>query len=76
MMTAKEERTTSSRTEITYTVSAALVELRTGKLLKVGVHSGSGSRNEEHYMGFAEAPPAVPILATIMSDLGDALLDD
>lgn len=64
-----------SDTELSYTVSASLVDLHTGQVLKVGVHSGSDSRSEERQLGFAEAPPAAPILEKIMVSLGEEVLD-
>jgi hypothetical protein len=67
---------TTNETELTYTVSAALVDLRTGKLLKVGLHSGSASRTVTRNLGFAEPPPAAPILEGVMTELGEAVLDD
>jgi hypothetical protein len=67
---------TTNKTERTYTISASLFDLRTGKPLKRGVHSGSGSRTEKHYAGIAPAPDAVPILAEAMTDLARALLED
>jgi hypothetical protein len=67
---------TSNETELRYTVSASLVDLRTGKLLKVGVHSGSASRTVKHNLGFAEPPPAAPILEGVMTELGKEVLDD
>jgi hypothetical protein len=67
---------TVSDTELGYTLSASLVDLRTGKVLKVGVHSGSDSRKTERNLGFAEPPPAAPILEDIMVDLGEDVLDD
>ena len=76
MLIARERIVTSSSTEVAFTVSAALIDLRSGKLLRFGVHSGGGSRSEDRYMGFAEAPPAAPILAEIMRDLGNAVLED
>ncbi len=69
-----ETKKTSASTEIEYTLSASLVDMRTGKLLKVGVDSGSGSRREKRSLGYAEAPPAVPILESIMLELGDQVL--
>jgi hypothetical protein len=67
---------TANETELTYTISAALVDLRSGKLLKVGLHSGSASRTVTHNLGFAEPPPAAPILEDAMTELGEAVLDD
>jgi hypothetical protein len=65
-----------NNTELTYTVSASLVDMRSGKLLRVGVHSGSDSHTTARDRGFAEAPPAAPILEEIMSGLGESVLDD
>jgi hypothetical protein len=67
---------TTNETELTYTISAALVDLRSGKLLKVGLHSGSASRTVTRNLGFAEPPPAAPILEEAMTELGEAVLDD
>jgi hypothetical protein len=67
---------TSNETELSYTISAALVDLRSGKLLKVGLHSGSASRTVTRNLGFAEPPPAAPILEDAMTELGEAVLDD
>jgi hypothetical protein len=67
---------TTNETELSYTISAALIDLRSGKLLKVGVHSGSASRTVTHNLGFAEPPPAAPILEDAMTELGEAVLDD
>jgi hypothetical protein len=76
LVASEEIKTTSASTEIEYTLSASLVDMRTGKLLKVGVHKGGGSRSEGRSLGFAEAPPAVPILESIMVELGEDVLDD
>jgi hypothetical protein len=67
---------TTNETERTYTISASLFDLRSGKPLKRGVHSGSASRTEKHYAGIAPAPDAVPLLADIMTELARALLDE
>lgn len=67
---------TTNETELSYTVSASLVDLRSGKLLKVGLHSRSDSRTVKHNFGYAEAPPAAPLLEKIMTELGVAVLDD
>jgi hypothetical protein len=67
---------TKSTTELRYTVSASLVDMQSGALLKVGVHSGSDSRKVSRNMGFAEPPPAAPILEKIMVALGEKVLDD
>ena len=67
---------TTNETERTYTISASLFDLRSGKRLKRGMHSGSASRTEKHYAGIAPAPDAVPLLADIMTDLARALLEE
>jgi hypothetical protein len=67
---------TLNETELSYTVSASLVDLQTGKLLRVGVHSGRASREVRRNLGFAEPPPAAPILEGVMVELGEAVLDD
>jgi hypothetical protein len=67
---------TTNETERTYTISATLFDLRTGKPLKRGVHSGSASRTVKNYSGIAPAPDAVPLLADLMTDLAGALLED
>lgn len=67
---------TNNETELTYVVSASLVDMESGKLLKVGVHSGSDSRTVKHNLGFAEPPPAAPILEKIMTRLGQVLLEE
>lgn len=77
MAAAATTRTvTTNETELSYTVSASLVDLRTGKLLKVGLHSASDSRTVKRNLGYAEAPPAAPLLEKIMVELGGAVLDD
>jgi hypothetical protein len=63
-------------TELSYIVSASLVDMQTGKLLKVGVHSDSESRTETRNLGYAEAPPAAPLLEKIMVELGAEVLDE
>jgi hypothetical protein len=67
---------TRNETELSYTVSAVLVDLRIMKPLRGAVHSRSASRTVKRNVGFAEAPSAAPLLAEIMSELGDAVLDD
>lgn len=67
---------TTNETELSYTVSASLVDLRSGRLLKVGLHTGSASRTVTRNLGFAEPPPAAPILEDVMTELGEAVLDD
>jgi hypothetical protein len=67
---------TMNETELSYTVSAVLFDLRTMKPLRGALHSRSASRTVKHNVGFAEAPSAVPLLAEIMSELGKAVLDD
>jgi hypothetical protein len=44
--------------------------------LRGALHSRSASRMVKHNVGFAEPPSAVPLLAEIMSELGEAVLDD
>jgi hypothetical protein len=65
-----------NETKLSYTVSAVLVDLRTMKPLRGALHSRSASRTVKHNVGFAEAPSAAPLLAEIMSELGEAVLDD
>lgn len=67
---------TTNETELTYTIAGWLIDLRTGKRLKSGTHSGSASNTVKHNSGFAVAPPAVPLLADIMTDLAEALLEE
>ena len=69
-------KSTVSNTELGYTVSASLVDMQSGALLKVGVHSASDSRKEPRNLGFAEPPPAAPLLERIMLALGEKLLAD
>lgn len=76
LMASTTHRVTVNDTEIAYTLSASLIDMRSGKVLKVGIHSGSDSRTVERNLGFAEAPPAVPLLQEIMADLGVEVLDD
>jgi len=72
----QDRTTTVNHTEISYTLSASLVRGVDGKLLKVGVHSGSASRLVEHNEGVAEAPAIEPLLESIMVDLTEDVLDD
>jgi hypothetical protein len=67
---------TVSTTDLEYTLSASLVDLQSGAVLKVGVHSGGDSRKVGRNLGFAEPPPVVPILEKIMVALGEKVLDD
>jgi hypothetical protein len=67
---------TVSKTELGYTVSASLVDMQSGALLRVGVHSASDSRKERRNLGFAEPPPAAPLLERIMVALGEKILAD
>ena len=76
LFSATARTRTANTTELSYTVSASLVEMPTGKLLKVGVHSASDSRTVNRNLGFAEPPPAAPILEEVMTDLGEEVLDD
>lgn len=67
---------TTSETELGYTISAVLVDIRTGKVLKVGVNSGSESKTVHRNLGYAEAPPAAPLLEKIVADLAEEVLSD
>ena len=67
---------TKNETELSYTVSATLVDLRTTKPLRSALHSGRATRTVKRNVGYAEVPSAVPLLAEIMSALGEAVLDD
>ncbi|HWZ90716.1 MAG TPA: hypothetical protein VNW92_17770 [Polyangiaceae bacterium] len=67
---------TVSTTELRYTLSASLVDMQSGQLLKVGVHSASDSRKVGRNLGFAEPPPVAPILEKIMISLGEKVLAD
>jgi hypothetical protein len=67
---------TVTTTEVRYTLSASLVDMQSGQLLKVGVHSASDSRKVHRNLGFAEPPPAAPLLEKIMVALGEKVLDD
>lgn len=70
------EKEATNETELGYTVSAVLVDTRSMKILKAGVHSGSDSKTVTHNFGYAEAPPSAPILEKIMVGLGEKMLDD
>lgn len=63
-------------TSLQYTLSASLVDMRTGKLLQVGVHMDGAARQVERDLGFAEAPPAAPILEEIMVALAEEMLEE
>jgi hypothetical protein len=73
---ARQTFHTKNETELSYTVSATLIDLRTTKPLRSAVHSGSASRTVKRNVGYAELPSAVTLLAEIMSSLGEAVLDD
>jgi len=66
--------TTTSDTELSYTISGTLLDMRSAKVLKVGVNSGSEEKSVDRNLGYAEAPPAAPLLAGIIVDLAEALL--
>jgi hypothetical protein len=70
-----EHSKTTSDAELSYTVSAALVDMRTGRLLKVGVNSGSASKTVHRDVGVAETPPAAPLLEKILTELAEEVLD-
>jgi hypothetical protein len=67
---------TENETELSYTVSALLIDLETMKPVRGGQHSGNASRTVKNNVGFAAAPPAASLLAEIMSELGKAVLED
>jgi hypothetical protein len=67
---------TTNETERSYKLSAALVDLQTGKELKYGEYSGTASRTEKNYAGVAPALDAEPLLADLMTALARALLDE
>ena len=62
-------------TDVEYTLSGALIDLQSGKLLRVGVHSDGASRTVNRDLGYAEPPATAPLLEDIMVTLGDALVD-
>lgn len=72
----KPEATTSNRTELNYTLSATLLDMRSGNVLKVGVNQGSAKRDVPRNLGYAEPPPIAPLLEEIMVPLGERMLDD
>ena len=72
----KPEASTKSRTELNYTVSATLLDLRSGKVLKVGLNQGSATQTVPRNLGYAEAPPVGPLLEKIMVPLGEQMLED
>ena len=72
----KPEASTKSRTELNYTVSATLLDMRSGKVLKVGLNQGSAAQTVPRNLGYAEAPPVVPLLEKIMVPLGEEMLAD
>jgi hypothetical protein len=72
----RDEGHTSNRTELSYTLSATLLDMRTGKVLKVGLNQGSAAQTVERNLGYAEAPPVAPLLQKIMVPLGEEMLAD
>lgn len=72
----KPEAHTKNRTELNYTVSATLLDMRTRKVLKVGLNQGSAAQTVDRNLGYAEAPPVVPLLEKIMVPLGEQMLED
>jgi hypothetical protein len=72
----KPEASTTSRTELRYTVSATLLDLRSGKVLKVGLNQGSATQTVPRNLGYAEAPPVAPLLQKIMIPLGEQMLEN
>ncbi|MGC4087102.1 MAG: hypothetical protein QM756_04200 [Polyangiaceae bacterium] len=65
-----------SPTEITYVISASLVDVQSGKLLKVGVHSGSDAGSGVPDLSDTELPAAASVLERIMTSLSEQLLTD
>lgn len=61
---------------MTYTVYSALVDLRSGRVLKTAEHSAADSKTTTYNLGMAEAPPVEPILAQLMTEQAEALLED
>ena len=51
------------------------MDLRTGKVLKVGLNQGSAAQTVNHYLGYAEAPPVAPLLENMMVPLGEKMLE-
>jgi hypothetical protein len=76
MSTTRMALRTENETELSYTVSAVLVDLNTMRPVRGGHHSGTASRTVKNNVGFAGAPAAAPLLAEIMSELGEAVLED
>lgn len=69
-------RATVNTTDVTYTLSASLVDLRTGRLLRVGVYTDGDSNTVLRNQGYAEGPPIGPILERIMLQLGRWVLEE
>lgn len=69
------EVSTENSTEVTYTLSASLVDMRSGDLIAVGVHSDGDSHDAKRHLGYAEPPPVAPILERIMVDLSEDILE-
>lgn len=67
---------TKNQTELSYTVSAWLVDTQTGKALKSGIHCDDESRTVKRNLGFAEAPAAEPLLTRILVELSEKMLED
>lgn len=65
---------TENETKKTYTISAFLIDMRTGKVVRSGLYSDSASRTVPRNLGFAEAPDAEPLLTDILTELGMAML--
>jgi hypothetical protein len=67
---------TKNETELEYTVSARLVDMRTGRTLRTGSYSDSASRTVPRNLGYAEAPPSETLLVRIIVKLGARMLTD
>jgi hypothetical protein len=66
IVAADSKVVTNNVAEVTYTVSASLVDLRTGRLLRVGVYSAS----DIYDVGMGQGAPVGSILERLMTDLG------
>jgi hypothetical protein len=75
-MTLRKVTRTKNGTQVTYVLSASLIELKTGKLLKVGLHSGVAGRTVKRNLGYGEGPPMSPLLQEILVELTDAVLEE
>lgn len=67
---------TENRTELAYVVSAELIDMGTGRVLRTGIYSDSASRTVPRNLGYAEAPPSEALLVRILVKLGMGMLTD